>query len=206
MRKLSTVVVVLFFVVAAVVMGINVCLVDDDLRDCGSKPTDGSKDGNGKKCYRADAVVAVSGGDTTARARKAIELYKLGWANKLIFSGASADPKAISNAEAMKRVAVKAGISEADIIMESKSKNTTENANKTEQILTKNNIKRVILVTSPYHLRRVKMNFQRQGKNIDFRTAAASDSAWSGWWFLTARGWWLALTEIGGIVKLMIGG
>ena len=106
----------------------------------------------------------------------------------------------------MKRIAVKAGVPESNIIMEGKSKNTTENANNTEQILAKNKIKRVILVTSPYHLRRVKMNFQRQDKSIDFRTASASDSAWSGWWFLTARGWWLALTEIGGIIKLMIGG
>lgn len=200
--------VIILLVLVAFVAGINVLLVADDLRSCSNKPDANSTSANSKlkHCYKADVIVAVSGGDTTARAKRAIELYKQGWAPKIIFSGASADPRAISNAEAMKRIAVSTGVAEKNIIIEGGSKNTSENAGNTEKILTKIGAKRVILVTSSYHLRRVKMNFQKQDRTIDFRTSSARDSSWSGWWFLTPTGWWLALTEIGGIIKLTVGG
>lgn len=193
MRKLGRVILVLLAVVVLAVIGIDLFLNEDDMHGC-DEPSSG-------KCAKADAIVAVSGGDTVTRARKAIYMYQAGFADKIIFSGDSADPNSISNAEAMKRVATRSGVSETAIYLEEKSQNTKENAANTVEILKKLGAKNVILVSSPYHLRRVKMNFTASAKDINFRTAGADDSSWSGWYF-TPSGWRIAATELAGIAEL----
>src|SRR5680860_725341 len=59
---------------------------------------------------KVDAIVAISGGDTTDRAQQAIDLYKERWADKIIFSGAALDPLSPSNAEIMRSFASHSGI------------------------------------------------------------------------------------------------
>ena len=61
------------------------------------------------KLEHSDAIVAISGGRTTVRADKAIELYKKGYAPLLIFSGAALDDGP-SNAFAMRDQALAAGV------------------------------------------------------------------------------------------------
>lgn len=80
---------------------------------------------------KADAIVVVSGGQTTTRAEKGIELYKEGWAPKLIFSGAALDDGP-SNAYAMRDEALLAGVPPRDIYIDEKSQNTYQNAENTK--------------------------------------------------------------------------
>ena len=61
--------------------------------------------------------------------------------------------------------------------------------------------KSAILVSSPYHLRRVKMNFMAVDDKISYRTAAADDENWH-WWFLKPNGWVIAAKELAGIAEL----
>lgn len=194
MRKLIVAIVVLVVILVIAVFLIDAALIDDNLSDC---KTPGGSDA----CQRADAIVAVSGGDTAGRANKAIEMYQAGWAKKIIFSGDSADPQAISNAEAMRRIAVAAGIPAGDIYLDEKSRDTKENARNTVQILHKLGAKRVILVSSPYHLRRVKLNFQSADSGIVYQTVAANDYNWQHW-YLTVNGWTIAVKELAGIAEL----
>lgn len=193
-RKVATIVIVLAVLVALAVVAINWVLVEDDLASC-------QKPGQNELCTKADAIVAVSGGDTAARAKRAIALYQAGWAPKLIFSGASADPKSISNAQAMQQIARAAGVPAKDIYLDEDSRDTHENAQNVAKILEKLDARNVILVSSPYHLRRVKLNFVAVGGDIAYRTAAADDANWHHW-FLSLNGWKIALTELGGLAQL----
>lgn len=188
---LPIVVVIALSLVAVV---INSVLAKNDLALC--KKPDGSY-----MCSSADVIVAVSGGDTSSRANKAIQLYKEGWGKKLLFSGASADPKSISNAEAMRRIAVQAGVPNEDIYMDEISRNTTENAKNSVDILNKLQAKTAILVSSQYHVERVKLNFRLASEDISYRTAVAPDGVWN-LWFLRPSGWFIAIKEVAGIAQL----
>lgn len=137
------------------------------------------------KLMQADAIVAVSGGETTSRTLGAVKLYDQGYAPTIIFSGAAQDPTSVSNAAAMKSIAVKAGVPASDILIEEDSVDTYENAQNTARIIKDNNIKSIILVTSPYHQRRASIEFKRAlGKDITIIDHSTSDENWrrSAWW------------------------
>lgn len=187
-------------VVALVVMlvfAINGLLVKDDLARCGSQPTKGG-------CAAADVIVAVSGGDTIARADKAIDLYHHGWAKLIIFSGAAADHKSVSNAEMMRRRAVNHNVPNDAIIVEDASNNTEENAKRSTKLMAQRDIKSAILVSSSYHLWRVKLNFMKSSANIFYRTAGAEDKSWR-WWYLKPNGWKIAVNELLGVAGVSAG-
>jgi uncharacterized SAM-binding protein YcdF (DUF218 family) len=178
-------------VVAVVVAGIGTFLQPDDLKDCGDRPSSKTN------CQTVDAIVAVSGGDTEARTNEAISLYKSGWAPKLVFSGAAEDKTGPSNAAAMKKIAVVAGVSEADIYTDEYSANTKQNAENVRMIFADNQIKKVILVTSGYHQKRASLEFNKRTTGVTIiNHPVASDKDWSSMWFLTPRGWILAVSEI----------
>lgn len=189
------------FIIAAVLLlvvglvcGIGYYLHVDDLADCDSLPSFHTD-----TCQPADAIVAISGGDTTARTKEAVELYKNGWASKLIFSGAAQDKSGPSNAEAMRRIALSDGVPNGDIITEEYSETTKENAENTQDILEKNDIESVILVTSGYHQRRAGLEFMaRSNGTVSLRNHPVEvDNQWAGgWWWLTPTGWYLAISEL----------
>lgn len=147
---------------------------------------------------KSDAIIAVSGGETTSRANEAIRLYKEGWAPLIIFSGAAKDPNSPSNAEAMSKIAIEQGVPYYAIALDEGSANTHENASRVSQILQSLHSSRIILVTSPYHQRRAYIEFrERLGKGITIINHPALDHAWSkSRWWLTPKGWYLTLTEV----------
>jgi uncharacterized SAM-binding protein YcdF (DUF218 family) len=144
---------------------------------------------------KADAIIAVSGGDTQGRTRHAINLYNQGWAPKLIFSGAAADPNSASNAKVMMSMAAARGVPTEDIKLDENSRDTKENAIKTKSII--GDAKTIILVTSDYHQRRVNKEFVKAfGTEINFINSPAKDKNWGRkTWFLTPYGWWISITE-----------
>lgn len=204
MKKTKTVLiaigiaVLLFF---AIVLFMTKFLAVDDLRGCEAAPS--AKEG----CQAADAIVAISGGDTSARTDEAIKLYQNGWARKLIFSGAAADTSGPSNAEVMEARAIEAGVPTSDIVTESLSKTTMENASETSNIFADHNVTSAILVTSAYHERRAMLEFDRRALGVKIRGhPVASDKQWDAHWWLTATGWSLAVPETVRSLILMAGG
>jgi uncharacterized SAM-binding protein YcdF (DUF218 family) len=159
-------------------------------------------------CNAASAIVAVSGGDTRARTKHAVELYKHGWAPKLIFSGAAADKKGPSNALAMRQDAIAQGVPADAIIIEELSETTEENAAKTGALLKNNGITDIILVTSGYHMRRTSLDFSALTKHdgVAIRTSPTNDRDWGWWWWLTPGGWYLAVSEFAKVMALYAGG
>jgi len=187
---------------AVVIIGLSIYLGPNDLASCGDVPSDADP------CREADAIVAISGGDTTARTGEAIKLYQNGWARKLIFSGAAKDKTGPSNAEAMRREARQAGVPDGDILTEELGETTKQNADNTQAILDRNDISSVILVTSAYHQRRAALEFnKRAAGSVSIRNHPVSvDNQWSYAWWLTPTGWFLAVSEFVKIMIFYIGG
>lgn len=133
---------------------------------------------------KSDAIVVVSGGDTVKRTDKGVRLWQEGWAPRLVFSGAAAD-QGTSNAAVMRAQAVAEGVPAAATFVEERSATTRENAQFVKPILDSQGAKKVILVSSPYHTRRVKLNFQKvYGDGYTFLARPAFDSRWA------RRSWW----------------
>jgi len=107
------------------------------------------------------------------RLLQAIKLYKQKKANKIFISGGNASLfgiERIPEADFLKKYLTDIGISDRDIIIEDSSRNTHENAVFTYQIFKRNKWlnKKVILLTSAYHMRRAEACFKKAGfKNFD---------------------------------------
>lgn len=183
------------------VAGIGIYLSPNDLSGCGLQPT------GTPPCSKADAIVAISGGDTSARTTEAVKLYKAGWADKLIFSGAALDKSGPSNAAAMSREAEAAGVPAEDIILEEYGETTKENAVNSHDIFEILGVQDVILVTSGYHQRRASLEFESRSTGVALRSHPVSaDGQWSKFWWLSPSGWYLAISELVKIVIFYAGG
>jgi uncharacterized SAM-binding protein YcdF (DUF218 family) len=202
-RTVRSLLIVLLSAIVIFITVVSVYLTPDDLKGCA-----GVSQNSG--CQKADAIVAISGGNTSDRAVEAIKLYKQGWADTIIFSGAAADTSGPSNAVVMRRQAIAAGVPANAIETESQSQTTKQNAERTKALLVKvgsGGANRVILVTSPYHQRRASLEFTAlAGPGITIiNHPVQNDSDWPTLWWLTPRGWWLAMGELVKIIAFYMG-
>lgn len=100
----------------------------------------------------------------------AIQLYKMGKLRKIIITGGSGSLQAVVNTEArdLQRTALYAGVAPQDILLEEKSRNTRENALFTRELLRQHpKLKRLVLITSAFHIRRAKGCFAHVGVPVD---------------------------------------
>lgn len=190
--------------VVGLVWGTSWLLNIDDLSQCQATPQPASQ-----QCAAADAIVAISGGDTDARTREAIRLYQEGWGSQLIFSGAAQDKTGISNAEAMRQQAIAAGVPSQAILIDEIASDTAGNAAGINVIAQNQQIERLILVTSPYHQRRASTEFARAlGPTVTIvNHPTPEDKYWDpNYWWISPYSWYLALTEIGKLLYLNLSG
>ena len=146
---------------------------------------------------QADVIVAISGGDTEARTKQAITLYKQEWAPRLIFSGAALDPLSPSNAAVMSRIASLEGVPPEDVELDERAINTSQNARQSKSIIEQRGYKKIILVTSAYHQRRAFFEFKHKlGDHVEVLNYPAEDRNWHRlWWWVTPHGWTLTISE-----------
>jgi uncharacterized SAM-binding protein YcdF (DUF218 family) len=183
--------------VIAIIVGISFYLQPNDFIGCHDQPMAG-----GDSCQKANAIVVVSGGDTSARTAEAIKLYQNGWANDLVVAGAAQDKTGPSNAAVMRQQALAAGIPSSAIKIDEYSETTEQNAANTRSIFESEGYDSVILVTSGYHQRRASLEFERQAQNTTILShPLLTDKDWSPWWWLDPRGWWQAGGEL---VKIVV--
>jgi uncharacterized SAM-binding protein YcdF (DUF218 family) len=88
------------------------------------------------------------------RINHAIELYRRGKVRKLIFTGGQGNPNEPTEATAARTYAMANGIPSQDILVEQKSHTTYENIVNAKQLADANNLKTVLLVSDPMHMRR----------------------------------------------------
>jgi uncharacterized SAM-binding protein YcdF (DUF218 family) len=89
---------------------------------------------------------------------KGVDLYKKGYAPYLMISN--------GNEESLYEAALKMGIPPKSIILENHARSTTENAIFTISIMEKHKLQSAIVVSSNYHMRRVKTNYDIANKGI----------------------------------------
>lgn len=146
---------------------------------------------------KADAIIAISGGDTALRTVHAVQLYQDGWAPKLLFSGDAFDPLSPSNADIMKNIATSNNVPSEDILVEEESVNTKENAENSEDLIDQLGYETIILVTADYHQRRAFIEFSdKLGEEVEIINSSAQEDQWSKkTWWTSPRGWYLTTSE-----------
>ena len=141
----------------------------------------------------ADAIVVLSGmleinevGDSTYvewgdpdRFFGGIALFKAGKAQKLVFTGGKMpwDKAKKTEGEVLKDYAISNGIPTEKIFVTKDVENTAEEAIAVKELISPN--KRIILVTSAYHMVRARRLFEKQGIevisfNVDYKVAGNS--------------------------------
>jgi uncharacterized SAM-binding protein YcdF (DUF218 family) len=138
-----------------------------------------------KDLPRADVIV-VFGGKTQAnrsnwfepfnrataidRIDRAEALYLAGRAPRILLSGSAREGK-VSEAQIMARILRQRGIPDSALLLESESRNTSENARFTDITMRGQKLKSALLVTSALHMPRALGSLEKRGINV---TAAGS--------------------------------
>jgi uncharacterized SAM-binding protein YcdF (DUF218 family) len=95
----------------------------------------------------------------------AVALYRAGKAPLLLLTGGNAQGYE-SEAVSMQRMLLAMGIPGDAMVLEKRSRNTHQNAVYSAEILHALDAHRVLLVTSAYHMRRARFEFERQGFTV----------------------------------------
>lgn len=99
------------------------------------------------------------------RLKVAVKLFKDNRAPFLLFSGGKGKKGVVAEAKVMKEKAISLGIPEEAILTEEESYNTTENVLCSMLVLERKfllqNIKRLIVVSSPFHIQRLSLTISR---------------------------------------------
>jgi uncharacterized SAM-binding protein YcdF (DUF218 family) len=115
-----------------------------------------------------DRLSIRRGGD---RIWQAIHLYHLGKIDKILISGDSGFmvDKGLKEAFRFKKVLIEEGVPESDVLIETVSKNTYQNAVESKKVLDAiPGEESVLLITSALHMKRSKSCFEKAGfKNFD---------------------------------------
>jgi uncharacterized SAM-binding protein YcdF (DUF218 family) len=123
---------------------------------------------------KADAIVVFAGGvgesgraggGAQERLRQAIDLYKGGYAPYLVFS--SGYVYSFREAESMRALAIDQGVPVSVIVLEERATNTYQNVRFTNDILRDHRWRRILLVSSPYHMRRAVLVWRKQAPDLE---------------------------------------
>lgn len=128
----------------------------------------------------ADGTLSIVLAD---RVRTGVELWKQGYAQRIIFSGGPGEG-AVHETEAMRRLALYLGVPDSAIILDRHGLSTRETAENTVQIFHQHKTRRVLAVSNFFHLPRIKMTYQQEGWEVF--TVPAKEHLFSGTpWQLT---------------------
>lgn len=121
----------------------------------------------------ADAVVVFAGGvgesgraggGAQERLKQAVDLYKGGYAPSLVLS--SGFVYSFKEAESMRTLAIDQGVPADRIVLELRATNTRENVAYTAEIVRARDWRKVLLVSSPYHMRRASLVWQHAAPDV----------------------------------------
>ena len=122
---------------------------------------------------RADAIVVFAGGvgesgkaggGAQERIKQAVDLYRAGYAPYMILS--SGYVYSFHEADVMRTLAVDQGVPAAAIVLEERATNTYQNVKFVDDILRDHRWRRILLVSSPYHMRRALMVWWKQAPDV----------------------------------------
>lgn len=146
---------------------------------------------------KAEAIVVLAGGNGS-RMETAVRLYHEGYGKKLFFSGFRVYPETYTSG-LMKKYALKLGVPADKIFtwIPDVEVSTRGESFANLELLKKNHIKKIILVTSAYHSRRAKLMYENAISSleydIEFSVYPAPDP------YVPSEGWWKLRTGQKGI-------
>jgi uncharacterized SAM-binding protein YcdF (DUF218 family) len=151
----------------------------------------------------ADAIVVLSDDNYFGeRAARAAELFKAGWAPRVVASGRNLRPYA-SMAELMEHDLKDRGVPESAVVrFPNRAENTREEGAAVSEFVASHGWKHILVVTSNYHTRRARYIYERLlPAGTALQVSAAHDSEFdpSGWW-RTRLGVKLFFYETGGLL------
>jgi uncharacterized SAM-binding protein YcdF (DUF218 family) len=123
---------------------------------------------------QADAVVVFgggmgesgqAGGGYQERVKQAVDLHRGGYAPRILF--ASGYASAFPEAEVMRNLAIEEGVPADAIVLETDAANTYAGVVSAHALATAHSWRRLLLVSSPYHMRRVLLTWRSQAPEID---------------------------------------
>lgn len=133
----------------------------------------------------ADAIVVLGGDNNGERVAYGVELYKKGFAPKMLMSGGPLQWH-LTSAEWMRKQAISLGVPPGAIFIQDRSLSTLEDVLLTVPIIRENGYKSVLLVTSPTHSRRALWVFKKQLKKNSVEVLSApvvkSQFKLNQWW------------------------
>lgn len=125
------------------------------------------------------------------RVNTAVLAYKSGRIKKIIFSGGSGgisnqNGDDIAEAIKMKKLAIKMGVNESDILIDDKSNNTFENIENSFKLINNEKIDKIAIITSQFHLKRCKGAIYQKLRDIEVIMIPSFDGKSDGNnWFLS---------------------
>lgn len=139
-----------------------------------------------------DVIIVLSGGN--GRIEKAVELYKKGFAPRVVISNSS---QLLGDNKDMTQTAILLGIPEKAIIEEKYAQSTMENAELTHSILRKNGYASAIVISSDFHMRRVKYLFNREFRNskVALTYVGANSTYRASKWWANRDNWNITINE-----------
>lgn len=119
----------------------------------------------GQQAQQADIII-VNEGLGPERAYRGVQLMQAGYADKIIVSPPYGEE---SNYNALPYY-YEAGATEEDLILEMQASSTWTNALYSIEIMEENGWDTALVISSDYHMRRVKLSYERasQGKDLNF--------------------------------------
>jgi uncharacterized SAM-binding protein YcdF (DUF218 family) len=134
------------------------------------------------RCVPADAIVVLGGilrfpestvapfewSDSANRFEKGVDLLSAGKARYLVFTGAkfTAAPAVPSEGEILRQIARRRGVPDAAILVTERVVNTATEARVVRKLARERGWRRILLVSSAYHLPRAMMLFNRGGLEV----------------------------------------
>lgn len=151
----------------------------------------------------ADAIVVFGGGVGESgrannssyqdRVSRAVDLFQGGFAPNVVFS--SGFVYLFPEAQVMKALAAAQGVPETNIVLETRAGSTRENVLFVREIAREQGWHRVLLVSSPYHMRRATLTWRRLAPEIDVIATSGNGSLYY------AHGFGASFEQIRGIAQ-----
>lgn len=158
---------------------------------------------------RADAVICLSGAEAE-RVERCLELYNAGKAGKIIVTGGGLEAGLIfyreggSLASVSKGWLLENGVPGSSIITLDEGASTYDEAAAVRAFVGENGLRSIVVVSSPYHMRRVSLVFRKafrgSGVEVSFSPARGFNEGLAGWWRDEGR----ATAVFGEYVKLLV--
>jgi len=147
---------------------------------------------------QADIIIVLGGNKAEKLISSAAQLYKNKYASKILITGGKShnnddylgDWK--SECDYLSDIAISEGVAIEDIIKEDKAQHSFDNANLSWNIISKLQVKKILLVCKSYHARRSLMTFQTvYPQHIDFLICPVEDDS-----KILINNWYLEITKI----------